>query len=145
MLIHDYGHECITSLFTAATQYSQVYFCSVDSLLDYEQSLFLLKLSSEKGERRIWPRTWLKERGGRGAKNVVCYTAVFSVVTQRSSPLRDNTKNGCVADYQKREWFVFPLGHSGLPPSFLAFRPMLARVCTPLTKSQEKEGLTPVY
>ena len=30
---------------------------------------------------------------------VVCYTAVFSVVTQRSSPLRDDTKNGCVADY----------------------------------------------
>ena len=48
MLIHDYGHECITSLFTAATQYSQVYFCSVDSLLDYEQSLFLLKLSAKR-------------------------------------------------------------------------------------------------
>ena len=32
---------------------------------------------------------------------VVCYTAVFSVVTQRSSQgaLRDDTKNGCVADY----------------------------------------------
>ena len=30
---------------------------------------------------------------------VVCYTAVFSVVTQRSSPLRDGAKNGCVADY----------------------------------------------
>ena len=42
---------------------------------------------------------------------LVCYTAVFSVVTQRSSPLtaaeshatllralRDDTKNGCVAD-----------------------------------------------
>ena len=31
---------------------------------------------------------------------VVCYTAVFSVVTQRSSPgaLRDDAKNGCVAD-----------------------------------------------
>ena len=31
---------------------------------------------------------------------VVCYTAVFSVVTQRTSPgaLRDDTKNGCVAD-----------------------------------------------
>ena len=33
----------------------------------------------------------------------VCYTAVFSVNTQRSSPwggaLRDDTKNGCVADY----------------------------------------------
>ena len=27
---------------------------------------------------------------------VVCYTAVFSVVTQRSS--YDDTKNGCVAD-----------------------------------------------
>ena len=35
---------------------------------------------------------------------IVCYTAVFSVVTQRSSPLwggalRDDTKNACVADY----------------------------------------------
>ena len=37
---------------------------------------------------------------------LVCYTAVFRVVTQRSSPLplwggalRDDTKNGCVADY----------------------------------------------
>ena len=32
----------------------------------------------------------------------VCYTAVLSVVTQRSSPQRekrDDTKNGCVADY----------------------------------------------
>ena len=35
---------------------------------------------------------------------LVCYTAVFSVVTQRSSPqwggtLHDDSKNGCVADY----------------------------------------------
>ena len=30
---------------------------------------------------------------------LVCYTAVFSVVTQRSSLLRDDSKNGCVADY----------------------------------------------
>ena len=35
--------------------------------------------------------------------NLVCYTAVFRVVTQRSSPLWggalcDDTKNGCVAD-----------------------------------------------
>ena len=31
---------------------------------------------------------------------IVCYTAVFSVVTQCSSPLPlcDDTKNGCVAD-----------------------------------------------
>ena len=30
---------------------------------------------------------------------LVCYTAVFSVVTQRSS--RDDTKNGCVADLKE--------------------------------------------
>ena len=34
---------------------------------------------------------------------IVCYTAVFSVVTQRSAPqawgaLRDDTENDCVAD-----------------------------------------------
>ena len=28
---------------------------------------------------------------------LVCYTAVFGVVKQRA--LRDDTKNGCVADY----------------------------------------------
>ena len=28
---------------------------------------------------------------------------------------------------EKRERFVFPLGHPGLPPSFLAARAMLAR------------------
>ena len=36
----------------------------------------------------------------------VCYTAVLSVVTQRSSPQRekrDDTKNGCVADYYNYE------------------------------------------
>ena len=33
----------------------------------------------------------------RAEASVVCYTAVFSVVTQRST-LRDDTKNGCVAD-----------------------------------------------
>ena len=34
--------------------------------------------------------------------SVVCYTAVFSVVMQRSSQaLRDDTKNSCVADYRK--------------------------------------------
>ena len=37
-------------------------------------------------------------------QTLVCYTAVFSFVTQRSSPqgggaLRDDSKNGCVADY----------------------------------------------
>ena len=36
---------------------------------------------------------------------VVCYTAVFSVVKQRSlwgGALRDDTKNGYVADYPRR-------------------------------------------
>ena len=39
--------------------------------------------------------------------SLVCYTAVFSVVTQCSSTLvgrtalRDDTKNGCVADYPR--------------------------------------------
>ena len=54
---------------------------------------------------------------------VVCYTAVFRVVTQRSSPLeggalRDDTKNGCVADYLiGRLWhFLLTLEH---PPLFL--------------------------
>ena len=49
--------------------------------------------------------TFLKRRIARlFLKKVVCYTAVFSVVTQRFSPLgvlRDDTKNGCVADYIK--------------------------------------------
>ena len=43
-------------------------------------------------------------------KVIVCYTAVFSVVTQLSSPLtrwgrtlRDDTKNGCVADYENEK------------------------------------------
>ena len=39
----------------------------------------------------------------RSKSTLVCYTAVFSVVTQRSSSLwggalRDDTKKGCVAD-----------------------------------------------
>ena len=40
------------------------------------------------------------------ASYIVCYTAVLSVVTQRSSPqdaLRDDTKNGCVAYYELQE------------------------------------------
>ena len=32
------------------------------------------------------------------SSTIVCYTAVFSVITQRSS-LRDDSKNGCVADF----------------------------------------------
>ena len=38
---------------------------------------------------------------------VVCHTAVFNVVTQRSrgGALRDETKNGCVADYNDRDGY----------------------------------------
>ena len=46
-------------------------------------------------------KVWKEGRG------IVCYTAILSVVTQRSSPqrqwggtLRDDSKNGCVADQQ---------------------------------------------
>ena len=43
--------------------------------------------------------------------NIVCYIAVFSVVTQRSSglwdgALRDDTKNGCVADYLEQGFII---------------------------------------
>ena len=41
---------------------------------------------------------------------VVCYTAVFSVVMQRGGVLRDDTKNGCVADYRYRKSCIIPLG-----------------------------------
>ena len=35
----------------------------------------------------------------------VCYTAVFSVVTQRcGGALRDDTKNGYVTDYRSTYW-----------------------------------------
>ena len=41
---------------------------------------------------------------------VVCYTAIFSVVMQRGGVLRDDTKNGCVADYRYRKSCIIPLG-----------------------------------
>lgn len=37
---------------------------------------------------------------------IVCYTAVLRVVTQRSGALRDETKNGCVADYWHVEFQI---------------------------------------
>ena len=57
--------------------------------------------------RRIFPTKWKAPAldgtvRAQTAEPLVCYTAVFSVVTQYSSwekTLRDNTKNGCVADY----------------------------------------------
>ena len=42
---------------------------------------------------------------------VVCYTAVFSAVTQRGGALRDDTKNGCVADYHEGDTFIYPHLH----------------------------------
>ena len=41
---------------------------------------------------------------------VACYTAVFSVVMQRGGVLRDDTKNGCVADYRYHKSCIIPLG-----------------------------------
>ena len=37
----------------------------------------------------------------RTTRSLACYTAVFRVVKQCSSPLRDGTENGCVAGYSK--------------------------------------------
>ena len=50
----------------------------------------------------------------RASHVLVCYTAVFSVVTQRSSPgpLRDDSKTGCLADYPRSRSF----GSSRNPP-----------------------------
>ena len=45
---------------------------------------------------------------------VVCYTAVFSVVMQRGGVLRDDTKNGCVADYRYHKSCIIPLGGGGV-------------------------------
>ena len=45
---------------------------------------------------------------------VVCYAAVFSVVMQRGGVLRDDTKNGCVADYRYRKSCIIPLGGGGV-------------------------------
>ena len=47
-------------------------------------------------------KLWFQHKKPEAVLLLVCYTAVFSVVTQCSSPegaLRDDTKNGCVADY----------------------------------------------
>ena len=46
------------------------------------------------------------------ALKIVCYTAVFSVVTQRGGALRDDTENGCVADYFEDGSFLFHTNHS---------------------------------
>ena len=42
---------------------------------------------------------------------VVCYTAVFSVVTQRGGALRDDTKTASVADYHEGDTFIYPHLH----------------------------------
>ena len=55
-------------------------------------------------------------------RNLVCYTAVFSVVTQSSlwgGALRDDTKNGCVADYTKSCAFFFSSAKTAQLPSLL--------------------------
>ena len=65
-----------------------------------------------------------RKKMNRAIPKLVCYTAVFSIVTQRSS-LRDDSKNGCVADY-----FQTSLGYvSAIPDSFAPARnPYLTRL-----------------
>ena len=76
----------------------------VPRVLSYPPSLSLRRA----GRREPWERgcDYYKHAPSKGFSSVqtcalvdvVCYTAVFRVVTQCSS-LRDDTKNGCVADY----------------------------------------------
>ena len=55
-------------------------------------------------------------------RNLFCYTAVFSVLTQRSlwgGALRDDTKNGCVADYTKPCVFFYSFAKTAQLPRLL--------------------------
>ena len=63
---------------------------------------------------------------------LVCYIAVFSVVTQCSSPqaLGDDTKNGCVADYA---WPVNTLFQIGLIPNCVRNKPVKSLTYDPAT------------
>ena len=45
----------------------------------------------------------------------VCYTAIFSVVTRRAGALRDETKNGFVADYGLSGWLALAEVHDFYP------------------------------
>ena len=51
---------------------------------------------------------------------LVCYTAVFRVVTWEGA-LRDDTKNGCIADYPIARWFGLRLTRSQLTVSLLLY------------------------
>ena len=56
--------------------------------------------------RQAHKNTELKVKCIEALTTTVCCTAVLSVVTQRSSPQRekrDDTKNGCIADYYNYE------------------------------------------
>ena len=55
-------------------------------------------------------------------RNLFCYTAVFSVLTQRSlqgGALRDDTRNGCVADYTKSCVFFYSFAKTAQLPRLL--------------------------
>ena len=64
-----------------------------------EKELSCIRESLEKISKNM------KEAASKSSayNNIVSLAAVFSIVTQRSSPraLRDDTKNGCEGDYRK--------------------------------------------
>ena len=80
-------------------------------------SFFLIHLVLTRQNTFIHSRSFLQ--------TLVCYTAVFSVVTQCSweeeewgGALRDDTKNGCVADYLNSYLIPDQKGQSLYPYQF---------------------------
>ena len=80
---------CYTAVFSVITQRSSPQAASENRTTFL--SLCVYGLANKPIMYKRFDYTW-------AARRLVCYTAVFSVVTQLSSLLRDNSKNGCVAD-----------------------------------------------
>ena len=100
--------------------------------IDYEQSLFFLGPSSKTPKTRKWPRAWLKVRDGRGCR------PRFSRLASRVSRLASRVSR--LASRVSR--FASRFSRLASRVSQLR-RSTLARTCTPLTKSEEKERQIP--
>ena len=76
--------------------------CSETTLQLCSESTTFIPVSSHISWQDV-TRDRNDRRPMKATSSLVCYTTVFSIVTQCSSPalLRYNTKNGCVADYVK--------------------------------------------
>ena len=92
LLKHDQVHGwlvCYTAVFSVITQRSSLKTASENRTTFLSLCVYGLMNKPIMYKRSDY--TWATGR-------LVCYTAVFSVVTQLSSLLHDDSKNGCVAD-----------------------------------------------